>query len=66
MGYRVYVFGREPSRVGRGRQAAVDFVACLGWGGFFSFFFPFFFLRISSNAHGLLQYEQHLAHVPLY
>ena len=31
--------------IGRGRRAAVDFVVCFGWGGFFSrvFFFDFFF-----------------------
>ena len=39
------VFRRAPSRVGRGRRAAVDFVVCFGWGGFFSFFFPFFFFE---------------------
>ena len=45
------VFSRMPSRVGRGRRAAVDFVVCFGWGGFFRvFFFDFFF-----NAHDLLQ-----------
>ena len=48
------VFPRMPSRVGRGRRAAVDFVVCFGWGGFLFrvLFFRFFF---SSNAHGLLQ-----------
>ena len=48
------VFPRMPSRIGRGRRAAVAFVAFFGRGGFFSarFFFRFFF---SSNAHGLLQ-----------
>ena len=35
------VFRRAPSRVGRGGRAAVDFVMCIGWGGFFSFFFSF-------------------------
>ena len=35
-------FRRAPSRVGRGRCAAVDFVVCFGWGGFFSFFFRFY------------------------
>ena len=40
-----------PSRVGRGRRDAVDFVVCFGWGGFFRVFF-------FSNAHGLL-------HVPM-
>ena len=29
------VFRRMPSRGGRGRRAAVDFVVCSGWGGFF-------------------------------
>ena len=34
------VFRRAPSRVGRGRRAAADFVACFRWGGiFFDFFF---------------------------
>ena len=38
------VFHRAPSRVGRGRRAAVDFVVCLGGAGFFVFcFFRFFF-----------------------
>ena len=36
------VFPRMPSRVGRGRRAAVDFVVCFGWGGFFSVCFSFF------------------------
>ena len=35
------VFPHMPSRVGRGRRAAVDFVACFRWGGIFSFFFFF-------------------------
>ena len=40
------VFPRMPSRVGRGRRAAVDFVVCFGWGGrIFQFFF---FLRFFS------------------
>ena len=47
------VFPCMPSRVGRGRRAAVDFVVCFGSGGVFSvFLFSIFF---SSNAHGLLQ-----------
>ena len=41
------MFRRVPSRGGRGPRAAVDFVVCFGWGGFFFF--------SSSNAHGLLQ-----------
>ena len=36
------MFRRAPSRSGRGRLAAVDFVVCFGWSGFFSFFFFFF------------------------
>ena len=34
-------FRRAPSRDGRGRQAAVDFVVCFGCGGFFRDFFSF-------------------------
>ena len=35
------VFYRMSSRVARGGGAAVDFVVCFGWGGFFrDFFFP--------------------------
>ena len=33
------VFSRMPSRVGRGRRAAVVFVLCCGWGGLFPCFF---------------------------
>ena len=33
------VFRRAQSRVGRGGQAAVDFVVCFGLGGFSSFLF---------------------------
>ena len=43
-------FRRTPSRGGRSRRAAVDFVVCFECGGI-SFFFVFF----RSNAHGLLQ-----------
>ena len=41
------VFPRMPSRVGRGRRDAVDFVVCFGWGGFFFrvFLFDFFFFE---------------------
>ena len=41
------VFRRTPSRGGRGRRAAVDFVVCFGWGRFFRgfFVFRFFFLQ---------------------
>ena len=35
------MFRRAPSRVGRGRRAAVDFVVCFGWGGIFRVFFFF-------------------------
>ena len=47
MGYAWDVFPCTPSRGGRGRRAAVDFVVCFGAVGFRVFF--------SSNAHGLLQ-----------
>ena len=33
------VLPRIPSRARRGRLAAVAFVVCVGWGGFFSVFF---------------------------
>ena len=36
------VFRRAPSRVGRGGRADVDFVVCLGLGGFLSDFFVVF------------------------
>ena len=39
------VFRRTPSRGGRGRQDAVDFVVCFGRGGISCFFFSFVFLR---------------------
>ena len=49
MGYNAWdVFRRAPSRVGRGRQAAVDFAVYFGWGADFIvifFVFVFFFLR---------------------
>ena len=38
-------FRRAPPRGGRGRRAAVDFVVCFEWGGFFPFFLFVFFLR---------------------
>ena len=48
------VFRRAPSRGGRGRRVAVDYVVCFGRGVFFLCVFcsVFFF---SSTAHGLLQ-----------
>ena len=48
------VLRRAPSLGGRGRRAAVDFVVCFGWGGFFRVF-SFRFFSSSKNAHGLLQ-----------
>ena len=33
-------FHRMPSRVARGRRAAVDFVVCFGWGGVLFRVFP--------------------------
>ena len=47
-------FRRAPSRVGRGRRAAVAFVCVLGGADLFMFFF-FRFFFLFSNAHGLLQ-----------
>ena len=46
------MFGRAPSRGGRGRRAAVDIVVCLGRGEFFSVFFSilFFFERTRPTA----------------
>ena len=35
------MFACMPSRVGRGRRAAVDFVVCFRWGEFFRVFFFF-------------------------
>ena len=43
------VFRRTPSRGGRGRRAAVDFVVCFGCGGIL-FSFSFFFLRTHTAA----------------
>ena len=51
MGYAWDVFPCTPSRGGRGRRAAVDFVVCFECGNIYMHFFVFFFL----NAHGLLQ-----------
>ena len=51
-----------PSRVGRGRRAAVDFVVCSGCGGISCFFFVFF-LRTHTAC---CKYEAALPHVPLY
>ena len=40
------VFDHMPSRGGRGRRAAVVFVVCFRWGGFFrGFFFRFFLIE---------------------
>ena len=50
------VFGRAPSRGGRGRRDAVDFVLCFGRGGSY-FVFSFFCL----NTHGRLQVRGRLA-----
>ena len=59
------VFRRTPSRGGRGRRAAVDFVVCFGWGDFFRFYFfsDFFFLRTHVAC---CKYEAALPHLPLY
>ena len=61
------VFGRAPSRVGRDRRAAVDFVVCFGWGGFFFFFFVRCFFLRTHTACCKLQVRGHtLPHEPLY
>ena len=59
------VFPRMPSRVGSGRRAAVDFVVCFRWGGFFFrfLFSKFFFLRTHTAC---CKYEATLPHLPLY
>ena len=40
---RCDVFRLAPSRGGRGRRAAVDFVVCFGWGGLIRVFREFAF-----------------------
>ena len=64
------VFRRTPSRVGRGRRAAVDFVVCIGSGGFFRVCVfvcvcvcVCFFLRTHTAC---CKYEAALPHLPLY
>ena len=58
------VFHRAPSRGGRGRRVAVDFVVCFGWGVLFQFFFQYiFFLRTHTAC---CKYEAALPHLPLY
>ena len=57
------VFRRTPSRSGRGRRAAVNFVVCFGCGGFFCFFVSVFFLRTHTACW---KYEAALSHLPLY
>ena len=60
------VFSRIPSRVWRGRRAAVNFVVYFGWGEFFfvfSVFFRLFFLRTHTSC---CKYEAILPQLPLY
>ena len=58
------VFRPVPSRGGRGRRVAVDFVVCFGWGGFFRvFFFDVCFLRTHTAC---CKYEAALPHLPLF
>ena len=54
-----------PSRGGRGRRAAVDFVVCFGCGVFFVFVFVLvvFFLRTHTAC---CNYEAAWPHLPLY
>ena len=57
-------FRHDPSRVGRGRRAAVDFVVRFGWGGIFCCFFVcVFFLRTHTAC---CKYEVALPYLPLY
>ena len=45
------LFARAPSRGGRGRRAALDFVVCFGWGDFFrGFIFIFDFIFFLERA----------------
>ena len=73
------VFRRTPSRGGRGRRAAVDFVVCFGWGDFFRGFififdFIFFLERTRPTAskcevafpHLLIYYYRGAYRVPLF
>ena len=60
------VFRRAPSRVGRGRRAAVDFVVCFGWGGFLFLFFRLYFVVFPRTHTAYCKYEATLPHVPLY
>ena len=55
------VVSRTPSRGGRGRRDAMDFMVRFGWGGFFCFLFFFRFFFSSSNTHGVLQVGGRLA-----
>ena len=58
------VFRRAPSRGGRGRWAAVDFVVFLGGADFFVFIFVRFFLLRTHTA--CCKYEATLPYLPLY
>ena len=58
------VFHSMSCRVGRGRQAAVDFMLCFGWGGIFRvFFFDLFCVRTHTAC---CKYEVTLPHLPHY
>ena len=57
----VYTFRRTPSRSGRGRRAAVDFVVCFGCGGISCFFFLVFLRHTACCKH-----EVDLPHITLY
>ena len=58
------VFRRAPSRGDRGRLAAVDFVLCFGWGGFFRNFSSILYFFRTHMA--CCKYEAALPHLPLY
>ena len=59
------VFCRTPSRVGRGRRAAVDFDVCFGWGAYFSFFFSIFFFVFLRTHTARCKYEAASRHIYL-
>ena len=45
------MFRRTPSRGGRGRRAAVDFVVCFGCGGGYFVFFRYLYFLMCARVH---------------
>ena len=60
------VFRRAPSRVYRGRRAAVDFVVYFGWGSFFVIVFVFISSYFFERTRPTASTSSTLPHVPLY